>query len=154
TERYRGTGSAGGLHAEVQLGDSRLMIGGGPTVAAGQEKLATLHCYVPDADATYEQALRAGATSLHAPVDQPYEDREAGVKAPFGTSWGVATHRPAGATGAHHIPAGLHSVTPYLHIRGAAAFIEFLKKALNATEVLREAAPDGAIRHAKVRVGD
>jgi PhnB protein len=29
-ELFRGTGSAGGLHAEVRVGDSKLMIGGMP----------------------------------------------------------------------------------------------------------------------------
>jgi hypothetical protein len=33
---YQGTGSAGGMHAEVRIGDSRMMIGGGaPTRAHG-----------------------------------------------------------------------------------------------------------------------
>ena len=31
-ERYRGRGDAGGLHVELTLGDSMLMIGGGPNL--------------------------------------------------------------------------------------------------------------------------
>jgi uncharacterized glyoxalase superfamily protein PhnB len=50
-----------------------------------------LHIYVPDADATYAQALRAGAASLSAPSNAPYGDRAAGVKDPFGNSWFIAT---------------------------------------------------------------
>ena len=54
----------------------------------------------------------------------------------------------------HHIPHGYHSVTPYLHIKGAADAIEFYKKALGATELLRMAGPDGKIGHAEIQIGD
>ena len=77
TELYRTTGSAGGLHAEVVIGDSKLMIGGYETV---EEMPTALHLYVPDADAVYQRALEAGSTSLEEPVDQFYGDREAGIK--------------------------------------------------------------------------
>jgi PhnB protein len=51
-------------------------------------------------------------------------------------------------------PAGYHSVTPYLTIKGAARAIEFYKKAFGATEVMRlEMGPD-AIAHAEIKIGD
>jgi PhnB protein len=49
--------------------------------------------YVPDTDAAYERALRAGATSIEAPKDAPYGDRTAGVKDVFGNSWFIATYQ-------------------------------------------------------------
>ena len=52
------------------------------------------------------------------------------------------------------IPEGYHSVTPYLIVDGAAAAIEFYKKAFRATEVMRMPAPDGRIGHAEIKVGD
>ena len=52
------------------------------------------------------------------------------------------------------IPAGYHSVTPYLSIQGAAKAIEFYKKALGAKEIMRMPGPDGKIGHAEIRVGD
>ena len=52
------------------------------------------------------------------------------------------------------IPAGYHSVTPYIIVHDAQAAIEFYKNAFGATEVLRLAAPDGAIVHAEVKIGD
>jgi len=52
------------------------------------------------------------------------------------------------------IPEGLHSVTPHLVCDGAAAAIDFYKKAFGATEVLRMAAPDGKLMHAQIRIGD
>lgn len=49
------------------------------------------------------------------------------------------------------IPKGYHSVTPYLSVRGAAAAIEFYKKAFGAKEKLRM--PDGErIAHAELVV--
>lgn len=49
------------------------------------------------------------------------------------------------------VPKGYHSVTPYLSVRGAAAAIEFYKKAFGAKEKMRM--PDGErIVHAEIVV--
>lgn len=52
------------------------------------------------------------------------------------------------------IPEGYHTATPYLIIGGAAAAIEFYKKAFGATELFRFPAPDGKIGHAEIKIGD
>jgi PhnB protein len=52
------------------------------------------------------------------------------------------------------IPEGYHSVTPYLIVKGAAAAIDFYKKAFNATEVLRMDGPNGTVMHAELQIGD
>jgi len=52
------------------------------------------------------------------------------------------------------IPAGYHSVTPYLYVNGAAEAIEFYKQAFGAVEVLRLDAPGGMIAHAEIKIGD
>jgi PhnB protein len=52
------------------------------------------------------------------------------------------------------IPAGYHSVQPYLHVRGAAKAIEFYKQVFGAQEVMRMAQPDGRLGHAEIRIGD
>jgi PhnB protein len=52
------------------------------------------------------------------------------------------------------IPAGYHSVTPYLAIKGASDAIEFYKKAFGAVEVLRMPGPGDTIGHAEVKIGD
>src|SRR5262245_56426263 len=122
-EILRTTGSSGGLHAEVQIGDTRVMIGGG-SAWGGTPTPTGLHLYVADADRVYRAALQAGAESLRGPSDKPYGDRDASVKDPAGNHWYIATH----LTG-NHVPEGLGMVTPYLHPRGAPALIEFLKRA-------------------------
>jgi len=52
------------------------------------------------------------------------------------------------------IPPGFHSITPHLNVKGAAAYIDFLKKAFNAEEMHRSPGPGGKLMHATVRIGD
>jgi uncharacterized glyoxalase superfamily protein PhnB len=52
------------------------------------------------------------------------------------------------------IPKGYHTVTPSLHVAGAAQAIDFYKEALGAEEIMRFPAPDGKIMHAEIRIGD
>ena len=94
TELMRDIGSAGGIHAEVRIGDSMVMIGGGGAGLRwrGESNPATLYLYIDDVDGVYRRALSAGASSLSEPEDQPYGDRVAGVKDSFGNVWYIATH--------------------------------------------------------------
>jgi len=102
-------------HAELQLGDSRVMladefpemdfraphsIGGTPV---------HLHKYVEDADAMVGQAVAAGAKLLRLVQDQFYGDRSGTVADPYGHVWHVSTHTedlsPGGAAPARQRPA-------------------------------------------------
>ncbi len=59
------------------------------------------------------------------------------------------------AKAASPIPPGFHTVTPHLTIKGgAAAYIDFLKKAFNAVEIARSPGPGGKLMHAQVKIGD
>jgi PhnB protein len=85
-------------HAELQIGDSKLMLSdpfpqsnvrppserGGPT--------ASIFMYVNDADATFEQAQKAGATVVAELEDMFWGDRFGSLADPFGHVWSVATH--------------------------------------------------------------
>lgn len=51
------------------------------------------------------------------------------------------------------IPAGYHSVTPYLIVNGGAAALEFYKTAFGAKEKVRMPHPDGRIGHAELLIG-
>jgi PhnB protein len=53
----------------------------------------TLHLYVEDVDATFAQAVAAGATVQRPVADQFYGDRAGGIVDPFGHSWYIATHK-------------------------------------------------------------
>ena len=52
------------------------------------------------------------------------------------------------------IPAGYHTVTPYLACGDGAAAIEFYKKAFGAKEKVRMPGPDGKVGHAEIEIGD
>ena len=52
------------------------------------------------------------------------------------------------------IPAGYHTVTPYLIINGAAEALAFYQQAFGATELFRMPTPDGKIGHAEIKIGD
>jgi PhnB protein len=144
-------GGAGGIHGEVRIGDTMLMMGGGipGKPFAAKPQTTALHIYVEDTDAAYEKALRAGATSLGKPQDHEYGERGASVKDPFGNFWYIATHK-----GESYIPKGLHHVNVYLHPLRAEPVIGFLKRAFGAREISKYASPDGVVHHAEVRVGD
>jgi len=148
-EQFQSIGSTGGIHCELRLGDSMVMIGGGGAWRETPTPTA-LHVYVRDADETYRRALDAGATSLRAPADQDYGDRDASVRDPYGNHWYIGTH----TQGESFIPRELHVVNVYLHPTSGEATIGFLKKAFGADELERAQSPDGVIHHAKLRIGD
>ena len=53
-----------------------------------------------------------------------------------------------------YLPSGFHSLTVHLTVKGAAGYIEFLKRRFDAIELTRSASPDGRLLNASVRVGD
>ena len=91
-ERHRTTLPNGVvMHAEVQIGDSRVMLG---QVPLGHAPMAAgIYLYVPDADAVYAGAINAGAVAITPPSDQFYGDRVGGVNDPAGNTWWIATHQ-------------------------------------------------------------
>ena len=143
-ESFR-TSGPGGVHCEVRIGDSTVMIVGGPTL---DPQFAAIHFYVPDVDEVYARAVAAGATSLMEPSDQEYGERLAAVTDVGGNEWYIA--KPFDTT---PIP-DLHSVTLYFHPIGAPKFIDFLEKAFGAEVVERHQSDTGFVYHAKMRLGD
>jgi PhnB protein len=90
----------GGLvgHAELQLGDSRLMMAdempesGAKSPSTLRGTTAGLCLYVPDVDAIFKRAVDAGAKVVRPVQDQFYGDRSGTVEDPFGHQWTLATH--------------------------------------------------------------
>lgn len=144
-ESLRATGSAGGLHCEVTIGDSVVMIGGGPTF---DPRPAAIHFYVSNVDEVYARAIAAGATSLTEPSDQDYGERIASVKDIGGNEWYIAQRFDQTPI------QDLHAVTLYFHPVGAPKFINFLEQAFGAEVVERHQSNEGFVFHAKVRLGD
>ena len=146
TELFRTTGSAGGMHAELKIGDSIVMIGGGEHIP---EMPTAIHLYVPDVDEAYRRAIDAGGKSLMEVADQPYGERSGGVEDPSGNRWYIATTFVPLA----EIANDLRTVTVYFHPIGAERFIDFVTNAFGGKELMRHD-EGGIILHAKVQIGD
>lgn len=78
------------MHAEVNIGNSRLMLSEATQSAPSQ---SAFYLYVNDVDALYKRAVAAGAASQTEPTDQFWGDRMASVKDSFGNTWSIATHK-------------------------------------------------------------
>jgi PhnB protein len=58
------------------------------------------------------------------------------------------------ATAVHYQRPGLSAITPYIIVRPAAQFMEFVKSAFNGIERMRMPAQDGSIMHAEMAIGN
>jgi uncharacterized glyoxalase superfamily protein PhnB len=80
-------------HAEIQIGDVRIMLSDeyadiavlSPTTLHGTP--VALYLEVEDCDAVHDRAVAAGATSLRPPEDQSHGNRTATISDPFGHRW-------------------------------------------------------------------
>lgn len=136
------------MHSEVAIGNG--IIEAGDANEQIPAAPTDIHLYVNDADATFDRALAAGATSIYRPTDEhPSGDRWGALKDPFGNRWYIATPKS-------WVPGqeGLRSVQPYLHLRGAHNMIPFMEAAFGAEAMGVHKSPDGIVRHATMRIGN
>ena len=85
------------VHGEVRAGDRRIWLHqtseaaglAPPTALGGAGGGMVVH--VADVDAHFAAARNSGATIISEPEDQPYGQREYGVRDPDGHSWWFAT---------------------------------------------------------------
>lgn len=150
-ETFSGRGGGGGMHREMRIGDSMIMIGEGGAGGGGVMPVrpVAFHVFVKDADATYARALAAGATGMGEPTDRHYGERAGFVRDRFGNHWYIAA-----PLGPQSLATGARTVTPVIHVKGASAYIDFLTRALGAVEEMRAPDPSGILRYARLRVGD
>lgn len=86
-ERVPGEGGAI-THAAAFIGDSAVMFG---QPGDREPPPSMMYLYVPDAQAAYDKAIAAGATSITAPEKRFYGNVEGGVKDPLGNTWYLGT---------------------------------------------------------------
>lgn len=95
----RGPGGRGVMHAALRVGDSTIMLADewpGMHERAPQTAGATtaaLYVYVPNADALFARAVKAGAEVMMPVADMFWGDRMGKLKDPFGHVWSVATRK-------------------------------------------------------------
>lgn len=86
-------------HAEIKIGDSIIMLGdempgtGCQSPKSVGSTTGGIFLYVENADATFNQAVAAGAHVESPLTDMYWGDRYGRLKDPFGHSWSVATHK-------------------------------------------------------------
>src|SRR6185295_3890113 len=91
------------VHAEIQVGDSRVMLNDEMPPMPGQPGIyrsprtaglatAALFLYVKDVDKAFARAVEAGCTIRTPFVDMFWGDRFGQVIDPFGHTWAMATH--------------------------------------------------------------
>jgi PhnB protein len=101
-EKGRAVGPDGKImHAELQIGDSRIMLndammgGKGPKAMGGSPM--SLWIYVDNCDAMFNRAVAAGAEVMGGPMgqltDQFWGDRSGTFTDPYGYRWTIATHK-------------------------------------------------------------
>jgi uncharacterized glyoxalase superfamily protein PhnB len=102
TETSRATGPDGKImHAELQIGGSRIMVndammgGKGPKALGGSP--VYLWIYVEDCDALFNRAIAAGGRAAQGPMgqiqDQFWGDRSGTLVDPSGYTWTIATRK-------------------------------------------------------------
>jgi uncharacterized glyoxalase superfamily protein PhnB len=87
------------MHAQIRIGDSAIMLVDempewgalGPKALNGSP--VTVHLYVANADATFAQAVAAGAKVTMPLDDMFWGDRYGKIEDPFGHHWSIATHQ-------------------------------------------------------------
>lgn len=87
------------IHAELKIGNSRLLLvdefpemnARGPHSIGGTP--VTIHLFVNDADAVFNQAVSAGAEMRMPLGDMFWGDRYGVLADPFGHLWSIATHK-------------------------------------------------------------
>jgi PhnB protein len=85
-------------HAELQIGDTRIMLNDefpdrgnlGPKARGGTP--VGLIIYTEDVDSAFRKAIDAGGTQTMPVENQFWGDRMGGLTDPFGHKWSIATH--------------------------------------------------------------
>ena len=85
-------------HAELQIGDTRIMLNdefperGNLSPKARGGTPVGLIIYTEDVDSAFRKAIDAGGTQTMAVEDQFWGDRMGSLTDPFGYKWSIATH--------------------------------------------------------------
>ncbi len=78
------------MHAELDIGDSKLMIS---DAMMNPATTSAIHLYVKDADAAWARATAAGATVVMPIGDMFWGDRYGVLGDKWGNRWAIATHK-------------------------------------------------------------
>jgi PhnB protein len=75
-------------NAQIRLGSSTVMVS--EASEAFPAMPGSFYLYVENADDSVEEAVKAGGELIMPVADMPYEDRQGGVRDPFGNIWWIS----------------------------------------------------------------
>lgn len=139
----------GGSHVEMEIGDSLVVLEAAESFAPTSGVTRnSIYVYVQDVDAAYQRALAAGATSIGAPENKPYQERAGSVKDSFGNIWYISTYRGAGD--GKPVRNDFGCVRPFVY--GRPDLLQFVKNVFAADELELNRVAGGF--HIKYHIGD
>src|ERR1051325_9065847 len=138
-----------GVHRELRIGNSMLMVGESTEDAGVPVRPSSYHVFVDDPDSTYQRALVAGATSVGEPADRPYGERSGFVQDALGNYWFISRSLRGSV-----VPEGLRTLTVYLYPTSVPEYVDFLARAFGAVDEGQHRDPSGRVAHAQVRIGN
>jgi PhnB protein len=97
--RFHGPDGKTIMHAEIKIGDSRIMLNDevpqmkclSPLSVGGAS--SGIFLYVDNADDVFNKAISAGAKAIMPMMDAFWGDRCGGIDDPFGHRWTICTHK-------------------------------------------------------------
>ena len=113
----------------------------------------------PRPEETPDRELASLARAAQVLRELPREEFRVALKSDLQRRASVSEATTAGtgqaqARAVHYQRPGLTAITPYIIVRPAAHFIEFLKSSFDGIERMRMPTPDGKIMHAEVAIGN
>jgi uncharacterized glyoxalase superfamily protein PhnB len=81
-------------NAHVRFGDTTIMVS--EATDANPQTRGTYYLYVADADAAMGRGIAAGGVEIGAVRDQPYGDRQGGLRDPWSNIWWLSQRLVAG----------------------------------------------------------
>ena len=114
----------------------------------------------PRPEETPDRELAPLARAAQILRELPREEFQAALKSDLQRRASVSEGITAGtgqaqaARAVHYQRPGLTAITPYIIVRPAAHFMEFLKSSFDGIERMRMPTPDGKIMHAEVAIGN
>ena len=88
---FPGTGQI--MHAVLKIGNAMLLIADEMPGMCKASANASFYLYMPDADAAFARAVKAGLTEKWPLTDQFWGERSGVVSDEFGVMWNIATHK-------------------------------------------------------------
>ena len=134
-------------HGEIMIGDSLIEISEARAAVARPTVLGAPVC--PGCRRAICQGGCGGAVAVTPPADADYGDRTANVRDAAGNNWFIATRREGPA-----VPAGFHSITPYVITRNAGAVMDWAATSFGAVSRAHYPTEDGKVMHAEIQIDD